>query len=628
MFCDFETFYSKDYTLQKLDPPTYILDERFEAICLGVMQEGWAVPMLVDGPDIKWFIEDWKGRQAKGERFAIVSHNALFDACILAWRFGFIPDLIVCTLSMARTMLRSELRSMSLDKVAAHFGLQKGGTIYKAIGMTRADLLQSGFWQEYCDYCLNDTKLCRFIFHRLIKDFPPNEIILQDMILRCAIEPRFVADVDLLQEHLNSVQLDKIKHLLIACACGSTGKDELMSNPQFAELLMRKGVTPPTKMSPTTGKETWAFSKQDRPFLALLEHDDPTVAALVEARLAVKTTLEETRAERLINIAQLPFPGLPEHVMPIPLKMAAAITHRLGGDWDCNPQNWGRKSPIRRAMRAPEHHKVVVADAEQIEARLTAWFCGQKDLVAEFARGEDVYANFASSIFHMPVTKQSDPPKRFVGKTGILQLGYQSGPPKFQMMVWIQSYRNEPEPIQLTDDEARNIVYGYRNKYNKISGMWERLGNLIPIMASDPNFVHKIGPIIFYRSTIIGPGGLKITYRNLRQELDNQGKLNWVYDYGGATFKIFGGKILENIIQFLARIVVMDAAVRLRQLLIPFGSFLTHTAHDEIVYIVKDEYVEAVKILVDREMSRPPVWAADLPLRTSVTHGQTYGEAK
>lgn len=611
-----------------MDPPSYILDERFEAICLSLLEGKQDIATLVDGPYIQGTIDTYKKRQAAGERIAFVSHNALFDACILAWRFDFVPDLIVCTLSMARTLLRPQLKSVSLDSVARYYGMEKGKTIFKVSGMGRADIIANGMWGEYARYCMNDTRLCREIFYKMVKDYPPEEIVLQDMILRCAIEPRFVADLGMLQQHLANVQLEKTKLMIKAIFCGASGRDELMSNPQFAELLQRRGVKPPRKISYQTGQETWAFSKQDREFLALLEHDDPKVATLVEARLVVKSTLEESRAERLINIAQLPFPNLPEHVMPIPLKMGAAITHRLGGDWDCNPQNWGRKSPIRKAMRAPEGYKVVVADAEQIEARLTAWFCEQHDLVEQFARGEDVYANFAETIYHVPVTKQSEPAKRFVGKTGILQLGYQSGPGKFRSTVWLLSYNTEPEPIELTEDEARNIVYGYRNKYDGIADVWERFKNLIPQMASNPEFSYEWGPIKIKGNKIIGPNGLVITYRNLRQEVDHQGKLNWVYDFGGGTYKLFGGKVLENIIQFLARIAVMQAAVRLKPLLMPFGSQLTHTAHDEIVYIVKDEHVAEVERLVDGEMSLTPAWAPGLPLKTSVTHGQTYGDAK
>ena len=76
-------------------------------------------------------------------------------------------------------------------------------------------------------------------------------------------------------------------------------RKEIMSNPKFAELLKSHGVIPPTKISLTTGKETLAFAKSDEEFKKLLEHENETVQALVSARLGVKSTIEETRTERL-----------------------------------------------------------------------------------------------------------------------------------------------------------------------------------------------------------------------------------------------------------------------------------------------------------------------------------------
>ena len=133
-FMDFETFYSKEYTLKKLDTPSYILDPRFEATCLGVAEGVKGTPYLVDGPDIPRFFDSLRGKH-----IAMCSHHALFDMCIASWRYGYVPDLILDTMALARTLLQHCLDSVSLDAVAAHFGMQKGKAIYKVIGMARAD---------------------------------------------------------------------------------------------------------------------------------------------------------------------------------------------------------------------------------------------------------------------------------------------------------------------------------------------------------------------------------------------------------------------------------------------------------------------------------------------------------
>src|SRR5215471_12513064 len=134
-FVDFETFYSQDYTLRSMDPPSYILDPRFESICLGVARGFTEPPYLIDGPDIPTFLANLP------PNVAIVSHNALFDACILSWVYGYVPRLIVDTLAMARTLLAHILKRLDLGTVAKHFGLQKGNMVETVKGMTRADII-------------------------------------------------------------------------------------------------------------------------------------------------------------------------------------------------------------------------------------------------------------------------------------------------------------------------------------------------------------------------------------------------------------------------------------------------------------------------------------------------------
>jgi DNA polymerase len=617
VFVDAETFYSREYSLTHMDPPSYILDPRFETICLGVARGFKDPPFIIDGPSVPSFLNSLP------PNVAMVSHNALFDMCILSWRYGYVPKLIVDTLAMARTLLSHRLKRLSLAAVAEHIGLLKGDMIHKVIGMGRADIQASGIWDQFVDYCLNDTALCRAIFLHLIRDLPPEELILHDMVSRCAVVPQFKLDVDVLASNLGEVQHNKQILFMKAMFAGLTDKSELMSNPQFASLLTQYDVTPPTKISKTTGLKTFAFSKQDPEFLALLDHDDLRVSTLVEARLSFKSTIEETRTQRMLNIGSLEFPfhgGT--QVMPIPLIVGAAHTHRFGGGWKLNCQNWGRQSRIRKSVVAPEGHKVVTADSRQIEARMNAWFSGQDDLVAEFASGADVYANFASEVYGVPVSKDTNPRARFVGKTGILQLGYQAWWPKFQSSVWLLSYDGVNEPVSLDDDEAKNIVVKYRTKYHRIANMWKwlplRFGSLI---GADAPF--EYGPVRFELGRVLGPNGLCLFYHNLKFANGE-----WTFEHHGIEQKLYGGKCLENIIQFLSRIAVMQAAIRLKKPLEQYISRLTHTSHDEIVYVVPDDYVGIVSKMIEAEMTRQPAWAPGLPLAVDIGVGQTYGDAK
>ena len=133
----------------------------------------------------------------------------------------------------------------------------------------------------------------------------------------------------------------------------------------------------------------------------------------------------------------------------------------------------------------------------------------------------------------------------------------------------------------------------------------------------------RVGPITIGHGYVEGPGGLRMLYNDPRYKTGDE----LVYDYGGRTRKIYGAALLENIIQFLARIIQMNAALRLAATKIPFLR-IAHTIHDEIVFVVPDKYVDRAKILIHSEMTRRPSWGPDIPLKADIGSAQTYGGAK
>lgn len=617
---DFETYYDKDYSLRKMTPVEYVLDPRFEAIGCAV-REPWPSnkpAYWIDGPDLPAFFAGLNPQQT-----ILVSHNALFDMCIVAWRYLFIPRLMVDTLGISRALLGHKLRSLSLKNVAQHLGLgAKGDTVMKVVGMSRAAIIAAGLYDEYKEYSLHDADLCAGIYDKLVRsgDFPVAELAIMDMVLRCAIQPKLQIDQNVLAEHLHAVRARKEHLLTLAMLMGANGKTDLMSDERFAELLRSVGCEPPTKTSLITGKQAFAFAKTDKEFIALEEHPNEAVQILVAARMGHKSTLEETRTERLLKIAQLTWPGNQQALMPIPLRYGGAHTHRLSGDWKLNLQNLPRGGNLRRALIAPPGHSVVTVDASQIEARIVAWLCGQDDLVQAFANGEDVYSSFASDVFGYPVSKGTHPNERFMGKTGILGLGFQVGGPKFQNTIEVQSQLQLGQKIAMSLEEAIRIVGVYRSKYDKISGTWPRLHQAINVLAAGGSF--SIGPCVFERGAVLLPSGLRLHYHDLRQVSGERGQ-QWVFNYGGEPKKLYGGKLLENIVQALARIVTMDAALRIRRRL-----ELALQVHDELVYVVPDHMVIEVKRILHEEMCRRPTWAPELPLAAEVGVGKSYGEAK
>jgi DNA polymerase family A len=611
---DFETYYDADYSLRKMTPVQYILDPRFEVIGCAV-KEGEGVPFWLTHEELKVYIARLP------PKVAIVSHNALFDMCILSWIYDYVPTLMIDTLGMARAWMGHKLRSLALASISTYLGIGvKGDTVYKVQGMNLAAIKAAGFYEAYAEYSCTDAELCWKIYRHFINDgFPAGEIAVMDTVIRCAVKPRFVLDQDMLAKHLHYTIARKADLL---ARTGLTTRDDLMSNDRFADALRALGCEPPTKISLTTGKETYAFAKTDQAFMDLEEHESADVQALVSARLGIKSTIEETRTQRLIEISRLTWPGnrAGQHgLLPMALRYSGAHTHRLSGDWKLNMQNLPRGGTIRAAIKAPEGFKVVAVDASQIEARIAAWFCGANNMVTAFANKEDVYSTFASTVFGYEVLKKSHPVERFIGKTAVLGLQYRLGWPKFQKTVAMQSKAQVGQEVVLSDEEAAKVVSTYRSAYQPIPKMWTRLNNLIPRMASH-DLYEAVGPIIFMKGRIKLPSGLYLNYHGLENK---EGQ--WWFTYGGKPKYLYGGKMLENIVQALARICVMDAAVRVRKRI---GAELNLQVHDELVYVVPDAIAKSVQAIVYEEMCRRPSWGMDIPLDAEGDFGQAYGDAK
>jgi DNA polymerase len=383
-----------------------------------------------------------------------------------------------------------------------------------------------------------------------------------------------------------------------------------MSNPKLAELLEFHGVIPPTKISPATGKETHAFAKNDEEFKALLEHENPMVQAIVAARLGVKSTLEETRTERFIKIAE-------RGTLPVPLRYYAAHTGRWGGDDKVNLQNLPRKSPLKRAILPPEGHVFIDCDSSQIEARTLAWLAGQNDLVDAFDAGEDVYKIMASSIYGVPVEEVTDP-QRFVGKTTILGAGYGMGPAKFQAQL-------KTFGVTMELDECKRIIRVYRETYPMIPKLWRQTGDALEAMANNQTAPIGLSGVLAVCGAdgIKLPNGLSIKYPNMRYIL-REGKSEMVYDQkkGRAVIptRIYGGKAVENICQALARIVIGE-----QMLMVARKLRVVMTVHDAVGAIAPAAEAAKAREYVEACMRIRPKWATLLPLNCESKMGASYG---
>lgn len=597
---DFETYYSQSFSLSKITTEEYIRSPEFETI---------GVSVKVDDAPAEWF----SGTKEETKRFLdrydwgnaiAVAHNAMFDMAILSWVYGIRPKRIADTLSMARALGAG---SVSLANLVKQYKLgEKGDEVINALGKKRLDF-DAAALRRYGAYCKNDTELTYKLFQTLGPDFPVSEFKLIDLTIRMFTEPTLELDVAKLEGHLFSVQSRKGQLLLSVAA----NQEVLMSNPKFALALQNMGVEPPVKISPTTGKETWAFGKTDEDFKALLEHDDVRVQTLVAARLGVKSTLEETRTERFIGISK-------RGKLPIPLRYYAAHTGRWGGDDKVNMQNLPRASALKFAMLAPKGHAIIDSDSSQIEARTLAWLAGQHDLVEAFEKGEDVYKIMASKIYNKAeedVTKD----ERFVGKTTILGCGYGMGAAKFKKQLKVFN-------VDISEDEARSIIDVYRTSYPRIPLLWKQAGNVLDAIINNQTVELGRDDLLVVEGDkgILLPNGLYLRYPNLRKQ-NNEGKSEYVYDTkkGKTTVpnRIYGGKVVENLCQALARIIIGE-----QMLLIAKKYKVVMTVHDAIACVVHEDEAKIALENIQMFMRVRPNWALELPLNCEAGAGKSYGE--
>lgn len=609
---DFETYYDAQYSLSKITTEEYIRSPQFETIGMAIwMPEEPQPKFYSDNMEISrvlWAI-DWSTH-------AVLAHNTAFDGAILGWRYGIHPMLYLDTMSMAQPLF-GFTSGVSLAKLAEVLQLGvKGDEVIHALGKRQAQFTP-GELHAYGQYCINDTVLCRKIFEHLMPLTPRKELAMIDETLRCFIDPRIVLDKPMLEEHYQQVVDTKAMNYawasrLLGCEPDDV-KTTIMSNEKLAALLRERGVEPPTKLSPTTGKVAYAFAKTDEAFLELKDDPDEAVQLLIECRLGGKSTLAETRALRLIQMAD-------RGALPVYLKYYAALTGRLGGGDAVNMQNLPRKSPLRNALMAPPDHVALAGDLAQIEARILAVIARQQDVVDAFrrydeGRGPDIYCVTASAFLGRKITK-ADKRERQLGKVIRLALGYGMGVVRF-----IDTARKDG--VVLTPAEAKAAHTWYKDNSEYITRLW-RAGDvaLKKLLAGEEWSFGVDGCIVVKADGLHLPSGRIIRYPGLAEESPNEfWRPQYSYLNRKKRVRIFGAKVIENICQALAGSVCADAWLRLR------GRMkIVMQVHDELVGVIHESQAEEGCAMMRAAMVQPVKWLPQLPVNCNVGYAKRYGE--
>lgn len=592
---DFETYFDVDYTLKKLTTEAYIRDPRFEALGLGVRYPDGRLEW-VEGPQIRaWLLEQSWANQV------VLCHHAHFDGLILSHHYNFKPFAWLDTLSMARLALGNHVPA-GLGALAKHYNLAEKNVDYGAfkgrhlVDLTSAELAMLG------EQCLHDCALTYEIFTRLRSSTSQEAFHLIDTTVRMFTEPKLIGD----PAALATAQADEVvRKGSLLFALNVTAK-ELCSNTTFAALLADEGV----EMEFKDGKNgpIPATAKTDTFMGNLLVDPNDRVVALAEARLACKSSIEETRAGRLLSMAQ-------RGPLPVYLTFAGAHTTRWSGGDKVNFQNLPKSGVIRAALLAPAGCVIARVDARQQECRLLNTAAGQENIVAAFREGRDVYCELGPAIFGRRIT-MADYAERQVCKITELACGYRVSGKRlfFQMRA-----KKVPEASLEFGERA---VRAYRQTHPCVLKLWDRADDLLAMLSSGDSTSSPYGlPFDIRGHKIVLPNGAPMHYE-LRWDMGSTTtRPGWVRKTRSGYRHIYGAALCENIFQALGAVAIGQSVLRIQKRLDLRPVLLEHDAG---AWVVPADLIADVMPILIEEVGRAPSWLPNAPMDAEGTFGERY----
>lgn len=608
---DFETYWSADYTLKKLSTEEYVRSPEFQAFGAAV-KYGDAPSMWLDAAALPGFLA-----RVPWADTAVLCQHAHFDGLILSHHFGVRPALWLCTLSMARMALPRQRHSLA--ELAHHFGLPAKG---EAVGLTKGlRVLAPDVYRQLAAYACHDADLARAIFTRLLPSIPLAELVVIDRTIRLFVEPRLRLDVPRARKLLAGVIRGKRSALR---RLGVT-KEQLSSTDKFAALLdERFGIEVEQKAGKpkADGTPRWlpALAKTDLFMKGLLEHEHPDVQALAALRLQVKSTLEETRLYRLLGMEK-------RGPLCVYLNFAGAHTMRWSGGDKMNWQNFPRGSELRRCIKAPPGHVLVVADKSQIEARMLNTLAEQWDAVDLFANG-DPYCAMASDVYGRPISKKENLQERHLGKVLVLGCGYGMGGPKLRATLRVGALGGSPMIVDL--DTAKAYVAKYRMRHPKVVDFWGQAETAIQLLHARAER-QPWGPMIIDRGYIRhAASGVALDYTGLVREegewrMRNR-KGDLMRNQLDQPIRLYGGLMTENVVQWLSRMNLAEDIVAMREAGVLDRWPLAMTTHDEIVLVAPERDADECLKTAIEFMTRRPSWLPQLPLAAEGGYDVCYSK--
>lgn len=677
---DFESYWnSKDYTLSKIGPISYIRDSRFSAQLMSYIvtdastmtydrvrvAEHDNIPAVLaalklDAPDV-----------------VTVAHNGNgFDFLILSEIYHVVPRIAIDTMCMERWTGVSRIQNESLKSMAKFFqcGEKVEGTVISD-GRKWPEDFTPDERTAFIQYCRNDTEQCFLSFKAMLPFVTADALLFSSITAKMACNPVLRLDDDMLTAYLNelSAKVTKARNDINKMFMFKSDEDFLKairSSASFVKMLELLGRKPPMKYSvaksetkrkklEAEGKTnlseedyavyTPALAKSDLDFVAMASDADERVALLVRTRLENNSSIQRSRAETFHALAKS---GRP---MPVMLNAFKAHTSRYtagnseGSSDKLNLQNLSKRDPsqltLRKAVQAPEGMALVACDSSQIEARILAYVANETELVDAFRRGADPYADLAEKIFQIPSEKIHKGAKsgdkklkayRNVGKTGILSAGYGVGWRKYADTLLRQGVRLSSD-IDQHYEMAHHAHNVYRASNTNIVAFWDTCQTVIKALylgysgefggPNDNIFQYSVAPICGRDDvpTIIGPNKYTLRYFKLSCEVSEKNNREEYYytrvkGKSELKTKIYGGALAENLCQYLAFALLQWQACRMTEQ----GIRLIANIHDSFLAICPEDEAEHTKSVMESCMSSVPDWLGDFPVACEAEIGKDY----
>lgn len=264
---------------------------------------------------------------------------------------------------------------------------------------------------------------------------------------------------------------------------------------------------------------------------------------------------------------------------------------------------------IRTVLIPKQNHRFIVADFSAIEARVFSWLAGEQWRLDTFRNGGDIYCASASQMFHVPVEKHGvNGHLRQKGKISELACGYGGSVGALKNMGAVE--------MGVPEDELQGLINDWRNANPHIVKLWTEVGNAAMKAIKEKTIV-SLGMLVFmYERGILFirlPSGRRLSYIKPRIGTNRFGGDSITYMGVGTSKKwerleTFGGKLVENIVQAIARDLLASAMINVANA----GYDIVFHVHDEIIAEAPDGQGSVDEMC--KLMSINPDWADGIPL--------------